>query len=148
MVVISKLSIDSRSHSPLPMAGVTKINYRNISLCFALEATMNFCLSNQNPHWKHLKEWLISVFLPFSRQTGPSRKFKKHNQSCWLNAAQNQQSCSKEKGWVTSQWAAKRNRLLLLCMITVGTGLKGVFVCPGGSKNGMAWLHRVACGLV
>lgn len=33
---------------------------------------------------------------------------------------------------VTSQRAAKRNRLLLLCMITVGTGLKGVFVCPGG----------------
>lgn len=52
------------------------------------------------------------------------------------------------KAWVTSQWAAKRNRSFLLCMITVGTGLKGVFVCPRGGLNGMAWLHRVACGLL
>lgn len=50
------------------------------------------------------------------------------------------------KAWVTSQWAAKRNRSFLLCMITVGTGLKGVFVCPRGGLNGVAWLHRQACG--
>lgn len=42
---------------------------------------------------------------------------------------------AKKKGWVTSQWAAKRNRLLLLCTMAAGTGLKGGFVRPGGTPE-------------
>lgn len=64
------------------------------------------------------------------------------NSGICLGVGQNQQSCSE------NERAAKRNRLLLLRTITLGTGLKEVFVCPRGGLNGMAWSHRVACGLV
>lgn len=81
---------------------------------------------------------------PFLRCTGPNRKVE----SAYLHRPwANEYHCSKEKGWVTSQWAAKRNRLLLLCTMAAGTGLKGGFVRPGGRLNAMAWLQRLACGL-
>lgn len=81
---------------------------------------------------------------PFLRWTEPNRKVE----SAYLHRpCTNEYHCSKEKGWVTSQRAAKRNRLLLLCTIAAGPGLKGGFVCPGGSLNAMAWLQRLACGL-
>jgi len=98
---------------------------------------MSLCISNQSPQ---TVQWIINTCLDALLKTHRfTQKYQKAHPG-WL--------VERGKAWVTSQQATKRNRLLLLCMITVGTGLKGVFVCPGGSQNGMAWLCGVACGLV
>lgn len=49
-----------------------------------------------------------------------------------------QKKKSERKVWVTSQWAAKRNRLFLHCMMTVGLAWKGSLFAQGEVRT--AWL--------